>query len=284
MEQTPVTNPDGTATRPARPRFRWPMRVFLSLVLFDMVFHSLGALTDYRRWSPDLGLRRNPLRLPTGEELGQLERQATPDDPDPATDRVMATLDSVWDFFKPWPSAANRRRIAGWQDGTRFAFCWLMSRLEFGEHLAGIRQQWTMFSPTVRTQRVRPRARLEFADGSTRQVRLDTSDPEDLTRYSHWLVDRVNNYEVEVGADEREACLGLCNLLAHRHRTSARGRPLARIYLFPVRYYLPAPGVDAAAFLRRQSGPPADQVGPPFFVAEVKTGPDGSVSVRPGKL
>ena len=49
----------------ARPRFGWPLRIFLALLVFDIVFHSLAAIFPYRDWLERKELRRFPKRLPT---------------------------------------------------------------------------------------------------------------------------------------------------------------------------------------------------------------------------
>jgi hypothetical protein len=194
--------------------FSWPMRIFLSLVVLDMVFGSLVAMDDTE---------------------------------------------------EPWiPGGITR----------------LVRR---GEHVLGFHQGWTMFSPSVDDTQTKSRARLVFADGSWREVRFDTSDPPDLTHYTHWWVDRINNYELDVKENDPKACLGYCNLLAHRHRCNDRGRPLVWIELFQVEYRLPGPDVDAETFLQQQSGPPPQQqVRRPFYRARVTFLPDGTVSVKKG--
>jgi hypothetical protein len=295
MPEPPVNNPAHPAAPSPPPRFSWPMRIFLSVIIFDMVFHSLAVLTPYMQWCKELEMTRYPYRLPTADEMHRLAEKQSPNNPDPVGDRVLDSLDSVWDFFKPWPSESARRKVRDWPARARYALCWLTTRLEFCEHLAGIHQEWVMFSPSVANEKRKARASLEFADRSHQEVRFDSSDPADLTHYSHWFVDRINNYEVEVcqadkittkdpSAADPEACLGYCNLLAHRHRRNGRGKPLVRIFLHKVTYQLPEPGVDARAFLEKQSGPPENQrERKPFFVADVKTRPDGTLYVKQRK-
>jgi hypothetical protein len=261
------------------------MRLFLGFILFDMVYHSLAVLSPYPAWCAELGVARFPRRLPTAAEMDESAGRARPGKTEPVADRVFASLDSVWDFFRPWPGRATRRKLRDWPSRGEYLVCWLTSRLDFCEHLAGISQEWVMFSPSVVTEKTRARARLVFADGSTREVRLPTSDPEDPSDYSRWFVDRVNNAEVDVSSDDPEMCLGYCNYVAHRHPVNERGKRLVRIYLFPVTYELPGPDVeDPRAFLHRQKGPPAGQRGKDYFAADVRTRPDGSVAVRRGKL
>src|SRR5262249_9422849 len=160
-----------------------------------------------------------------------------------------------------------RARIAEgdvWECGGKFALCWLNTRLDFLECLAGIDQEWPMFSPNVSRGRRIARARLVFADGGEQIVR-QTADPEDLTRYAHWNQEKVLDYELHVNDDQEDATFGWCNLLAHRHPHNEQGSPLARILVFLVRYEYPPPDVDARAFLRAQTGPPPDQVAAPYY-------------------
>ena len=71
-----------TTTAPAPlPRFRWPMRIFLSVVLFDMVFRCFAILYPWDDWASDLKMTSLPRRLPTPAERATLARNATPDDP-----------------------------------------------------------------------------------------------------------------------------------------------------------------------------------------------------------
>jgi hypothetical protein len=255
------------------------MRIFLFLILFDMIFHSLAVLTPYKEWCKELRVDTFPERLPTLMEMEDLAGKATPKNPAPAAERVMKSLNSVWDFCRPWPDVDSRPKIQDWPDRGKYLICWLTTRLEFCEHLAGINQEWVMFSPNVAQQKTKPRAWLHFADGSTRQVWQDCADPPDLTRYGHWFVDRINNYEVDVTPNDPEACLGFCNLLANRHRTNEQGQRLMRIELKQVTYQLPGPGMDAKAFLREQTRSPAKVERKAFFIADMKTHSDGSVSV-----
>jgi hypothetical protein len=255
------------------------MRLFLSVLVFDIVFQSFAAALHITDWRERLKVKRYPLRLPTWDEIDQLKEDESPANPHPVADRLLDTFDAAWDFFKPWPDRKSRRRLDDWEDCTRYSVCWLSTRLQFCEHLLGFQQGWPMFSPTVNHDKTKPRARLIYADGSRRVVRLEASDPPDLTHYSRWFVDRVNNYEMDVEKTDTLGCLGFCNLLAHRHRTRG-GQPLVRIEIFLVRYYFPEPDQDAATVFREQSGPPRRQWRRPFLRVEVKTHPDGSLDVK----
>lgn len=255
--------PDATSP----PRFRWPMRLLLFLLVFDMIVRGFGVLLPIRAWREELDLDRQPRRLPTrAEARALLAKDATPY-AESLTEDVLRSLDSVWNFCKPWPERDVRARIAEadpWRRGGTFVLCWLNTRLEFLENLAGIDQEWPMFSPSVSKWRWIARARLVFADGSQQTVR-QTADPADLTRYAHWNQEKVLDYELHVANDDETATFGWCNLLAHRHPRSGRGDALARIEVFMVKYDFPPPDADARAFLRAQTGPPADQVRPPYY-------------------
>src|SRR6516165_537289 len=111
-QTTPTHPPQGNAP----PRFSWPLRLFLSFLIFDMVFHSLASLTPYRDWlKHDFNLDRLPKRLPTLEEIGELEDKVGADDPTPVGDRVLASFDSVWEFMKPWPDRHTRKKLTTWE-------------------------------------------------------------------------------------------------------------------------------------------------------------------------
>jgi hypothetical protein len=248
------------------------MRLFLGVLLFDMTYRSLTVFLPWSAWCRELDLRGMPVRLPTRAEVAELSAKASPERPHPVRDEVLDSLDSVWTFFKPWPGPATRARLHSGGDWGKYALCWLNTRLEFVENVAGINEEWPMFSPNVsRRQRV-TRARLLYADGSER-VRRNHGDPEDLTRYSHWFEEKVLDHELKVRASRgnEDEAFGYCNLLAHRYRLNAEGSPLRKIRLFAVAYNLPPPDVDARAFLAAQSGDalPADQKGPDFYEYDV---------------
>jgi hypothetical protein len=248
------------------------MRLFLSLVVFDMVFHSTASLSDYGKWSRELGMRKYPQPLPTYAEMEELAGQEGPGNPHPVLDQVMESADSVWEFFKPWPSAATSKKITTWEDGGKFALCWLTTRLGFVENLLGLQQHWAMFSPNVVEATSLVRSRLEYADGSCRLVRL-SADPEDLTHYGHWFKEKVLEYETALHKrDEGEARLGYCNLLAHRYPLNARKSPLVKISLIKVRINYPPPDEkDKEGVLRAQNHLANWEKKAPFFVYDVKT-------------
>lgn len=272
-----MTEPSPKPARP-RPRFRCGMRLLLSLLVFDMVFRSLGVLLPHEQWREEIRIETLPQRPPTLREMDELAAKATEADPCPVTDRWMESADSAWDFLKPWPSAAVRATLAerlrcgecGWELGGKFAFCWLITRLGFVENLAGVNQDWQMFSPNVSKGKDLIRWRLEFADGSHEIHRIG-SDPADLTRYSHWWEEKIILAETSPRR-WTDARYGYANYLRHLRPANDAGSPLARIVMFEVRYEYPGPDVDdPAEFLRRQSGPPADQIRPDVWEFDVAT-------------
>jgi hypothetical protein len=245
------------------------MRLFLCLVLFDIVFRSLSVLLPCKEWHRQLGVSRFPHRLPTRREMAELAAKRGPDDSHPVFDRVMASADDVWGYFQPWPGPETRPQVRSWADSGKWVVCWLNSRLEFVENLAGINEYWPMFSPTVRTTRWMTRGRLVYEDGSERVVH-NHGDPADLTRFSHWNEEKILQHELKVDEDREDECRGYCNLLAHRYPASEDGKSLRKIFLYQVRYRLSPPGEDAAAFYLEQmqltrEKPRGEQVYPDFY-------------------
>lgn len=268
-----MTDPPAAATAPPYPmRFGWGMRLFLTLLLFDMTFRSLSVLWPTADWGEQLGMRLMPVPLPTRAEIAQRTDMEDLEYRHSVREDVFRSLDSVWEFGKPWPEPAVRERIASGRDAGRWALCWLTSRLELAENVLGFNEEWPMFSPSVSRGKRLTRARLVYADGSERIVR-GLCDPEDLTRYAHWFQEKRLDHELKVGVGRERTndSFGYCNLLRHRYPTSDSGAELVRIYLFAVRYDFPPPDVDARAWLKAQTGPPASQVYPDFYRYDVKT-------------
>jgi hypothetical protein len=245
------------------------MRLFLALMLFDMVFHSLSVILPWPDWIDDLGMREMPVRLDTYAEREQKLEGWDGTGTHPAVEDALSCADSIWEFIKPWPGPAARPRIRNWRDGGKFVVCWLNSRLSFVEALVGIDEQWPMFAPFVRDYKDCVRADLIYADGSVVEVR-QVQEPADPTHYAHWFQEKVMNYEARLRKGGQERFLrGWCNMLAHRYGQNSAGAELVSIRLFSVRYIFPPPEADARAFWRAQQGPPADQVSPPFYLYDV---------------
>jgi hypothetical protein len=257
------------AVQPHPRRFSWPMRVFLSVLLFDIIFRSLSVLFPVSDWVSELEMDALPWRLPTRAEVNELAaREPAPGRPAPLGERFLESLDDVWLYLKPWPSAKTRARLDSWPQRGKFVYCWLCTRCEFLEALTGADEEWPMFSPNVSKGKSLVRSHLVYADGSSRVVRL-TADPEDLTRYAHWNRDKVLNYEGRVGTDADNRW-GYCNLLSHRYAVNDHGSPLHKIYLYRVHYTYPAPGEDAAAHLKKQMEGSAGQEPEPAWEYDVE--------------
>jgi hypothetical protein len=71
MSATPDTSPPSE-----RPRFRWPVRILIFLVLFHMFFRSTDVLYPWADWMYELKIERMPRKLPTREELANLCEKA----------------------------------------------------------------------------------------------------------------------------------------------------------------------------------------------------------------
>lgn len=268
-----MTEPATTATTspPYPTRFGWGMRLFLVVLLFDMTFRSFSVLWPTGEWGDELGMRLMPVPLPSRAEIVQRAEIKDLDYRYSIREDVCRSLDSVWEFFRPWPEPAVRQRIASRDDAVRWGLCWLTSRLEFVENVAGINEEWPMFSPSVSRAKWLTRARLVYADGSERIVR-GLCDPADLTRYAHWFEEKRLDHELKVGIGHHHAndSFGYCNLLRHRYPSSDSGAALVRIFLFTVHYDYPPPDTDARAWLAAQTGPPEAQVYPDFYRFDVK--------------
>jgi hypothetical protein len=247
------------------------MRLFLFFILFNMIFRSMSVLYPWRDWARDLDMRRFPVRLSTRAEIAKLSERATPERPRPVFDDLMLSVDSLWDYAKPWPEAAVRAKMRGWGDLGKWSACWLCTRMEFFENLVGFDNEWPMFSPSVGKVRHVSRARLLYADGSERIVRT-RGDPEDLTRFSHWFKEKILDHELKVREGEARAdeSLGFCNMLSHRYAENESGSPLVTIRLFVVRFDLAPPGADYREWYARLSEEPT-RTYPDFYVYDVKT-------------
>jgi len=252
-------------------RFSWPMRIFLCLFLFDMVARSFIALTPYdEQWAEEVAMEDDlrPPPLPTPAELRQIRAGEHPGGCTSATASLAESFASLGPYFSPWPDERTRQKIDSPLQAGKYAVVWIGSRFWLIERILGVDQDWAMFSPNVGTGDTTARCRLVFADGSERYIRLIV-DPADLTNYSHGVSEKWLQTQGKVHHDA-DARRGFCNYLAHRHPTNDAGSPLLRIYISKVRYEYPDPyQVDTFEFLRRQSGPPEDQIEPPFYYYDV---------------
>jgi hypothetical protein len=243
------------------------MRLFLTLLLFDIVFRSFSVCFPWAEWGSELEIRLMPARLATRAELE--ERAARGEDAS-RLDDMEAAFASVARFFNPFPEQRTREKLTTNKARLKYTLTWLSSRWDLVENVLGYNEEWPMFSPNVSRVKHVARATLYYGDHSTCEVRIH-GDPEDLTRYSHWNEEKVLDHELKVKEERPDECFGYCNLLAHRYPRNDSGAALVKIRLRMVTYYLPKPEEDARARLAEQSGPPEDQQGDDFYEYDVKT-------------
>lgn len=261
-----MPQPTSATANSKRPRFGWPMRIFLTLIVGNMIFHSLANIVGYHAWRKQLSMPRYPTGLPAWREIEELKEKHA------LGERVLQSVRSMAAFASPWPDDKVRAKIDSWEAAGQYAVVWLGTRAGFCERLLGLGQNWTMFSPSVMRYKDVARARLLFADASTRDIRLqgDPADPACYTRLGSY---RVLSYEGELHKDDADSHWGYCNLLAHRHSVNEHGARLRSIYLYKFRYTYPDPNSDAASAWQRQAGPPGwDQSAPIFKFSVPKEG------------
>src|SRR5262245_17695368 len=90
-----------------KPRFIWPMRIFLFVFVFNMVFRNFSALVPWQSWVNELEMRDLPVRLPTQAEINHNAAE----DPAQISEDVMESLDSAWEFWRPWPGPRTRPHL-----------------------------------------------------------------------------------------------------------------------------------------------------------------------------
>ena len=73
---TPATDQPGTGAPPAVPRFSWPMRLLLGLLLIMIVVRNFTALAPCEKWRAELAMEHYPKALPSWDELQSLTRDA----------------------------------------------------------------------------------------------------------------------------------------------------------------------------------------------------------------
>src|SRR5215217_2552250 len=99
MSQATAPEPASTPP-PAEARFRWPMRLFLAVMLFEIVFRSLSVLVPWVHWGRELNVPRAPeVSLPTRARMAELRAGAAPGGPDPVAAEAARALRSLGDFF-----------------------------------------------------------------------------------------------------------------------------------------------------------------------------------------
>jgi hypothetical protein len=269
----PVAQPPAAPPSPARPlRFSWPMRVFLFVLLFDVIFRSFAVVLPWGDWIDELGMQRAPAHVLTRDKYIELRDQGG--------DKLRQELDesfaSVRDYFNPWPKAAVRAKLTSWDARGKYVVAWLASRLDIVENMCGINEEWPMFSPNVSKGKYVTRAVLQYADGTACLVRQN-SEPADLTRFTHWNVEKILDHETKVQwkPGRFDECWGWCNLLAHRYPRNEQGSTLVKILLYRVRIELPSPGQEPRSFYLKQMELIRDagygQASDTFFTFDAKT-------------
>lgn len=264
-------NSPKVAPAPApRPRFGWPMRLFLAYFLFDMLTRGIILLTPADDdWFDELAIERNPLALPSQAELRRCDAGEDPKFKS-KWQRCSASIKSGARYFVPLPESATREKIDSLADVGKYSLTWIGSRMGFVGRMVGVDQDWPMFSPNVTDDDTMGRLLLIYADGSQVEYYL-ICDPRDLTSYSHWFQEKHLQTEFKVHKDAA-ARLGFCRMLARREPRDKHGTALVRIQVFKVHYRYPSPYDNAYEFLEQQTGPPADQRDPPFWEYDVASG------------
>ena len=212
------------------------MRIFLFVLLFDIIFRSFTVIIPWEKWRAQLGMRALPRRLPTAAEARELSAAGE------LRPRLNESRESLQEFWMPWPQGETREQVTDASSTGKFAVVWMASRFDLIEELVGFNQEWPMFSPNVSQEKRVTRARLTYADGEQRIIRTH-GDPEDLTHYWRWNQEKILDHETKVRNDEDydDECFGYCNLLAHRYATNGAGSPLESIRLYRVKYEFAQP-------------------------------------------
>jgi hypothetical protein len=246
------------------------MRLFLAYFLFDMVTRGLILLTPADDdWFDELAMESNPLALPSRDELRQCASGENPDY-DSKWQRYVASFKSAGRYFVPVPEKETREKIISAADIGKYALTWLGSRETFIGRMVGVDQNWPMFSPNVGDDETMGRLLLIYEDGAQQEYRL-LCDPQDLTSYFRGFQQRHSRTEYVVHKDSA-ARLGFCHMLSRRQLENEHGAALVTIQVFRIHYRYPSPYEDAYEFLKQQTGPPDEQVEPPFWEYDVATG------------
>lgn len=274
MSSTPPS-PNSAAPVPVRPpRFSWPVRLLIFLVLFDMVVRATGVMYPWKDWLSEFKVERLPQRLPTPAELARLQQEAD-GSYGPVYRELRQSAASLPRFLNPVPSDETRALLTSTAAWCKYGLAWTVSRLGWCETVLNIDQEWAMFSPNVSRRKYPARVRLFFADGSETVVRLQI-DPPDYTSYWRGMLGKNLGPELHLDADDAsEACYGYCNWLTHVHPQNAQGSPLREIRLYQFDVHFPPPTADARAWLQEQMERTRDHRAPQarhaFFVYDAQT-------------
>ena len=241
-------DPSSVPARP--PRFSWPVRILLFLVLFHMFFRSTDVLYPWEDWLHELNLKRMPRGLPTRAELAKMLTEAEGSRA-PAWKEFKECAASLVRYWNPVPADKTKKELTSEMAWLKYGLAWTASRLQWCECILGYDQEWPMFSPNVGRRRYVTRARLQYDDGSEITIR-PRSEPEDLTSYSRWTQGKIIGIDRFVFSDHSMrsyACPGYCNFLAHRYARTANGSLLRSIVLYEVKFLFVPPDEDPHAFL-----------------------------------
>ncbi len=249
------------------------MRIFLTILLTDIIGHSILALFPTREWSKEFSFETYPLELPHPELRQRLRDKESDRAIGPLAERYFDTLDSFWAYWKPWPDEDVRKKIKGKWDVAKFGVVWTYYHMSFFENLVYAPQKWTMFSPNVGKWDVCVRARLIYEDGSHVTVRT-LAEPEDITHYESFRFATEKRLQYSTKLDRHgdiDARVGYCNLLAHRHAKNEAGSPLVKILLVEVRYDYPEPGEGSREDYEELNVPLGEETRAPFFEYDPRT-------------
>src|SRR5580765_7424204 len=97
-------NIDTSQPPPYPRRFSWPMRLFLTVFIFCLVFRCLHILFPMGDWSSRYAVDVYPPPLPA-----LMESKAS--FPHEVPDNDLFSAKAVWAYLNPWPSPESRKRI-----------------------------------------------------------------------------------------------------------------------------------------------------------------------------
>ena len=204
-----------------RTSFSWPLRVFLTLFVGNMLVGSFLSLTPAQdEWFDEFDMATAP-------------EASLADDPSRVAQAVLAYLDPTQATNGDQHAERKRRPLES-------SVTWLATRLEFFEGLAGIDQGWPMFSPDVATESEQPRFELLYADGEQRTVRVPT-DPRDPTKFFRLFAEKPLQLADSL-LDDVSVRRGYAAWLARTFAFSRGGAPVVEVVLRRVDYEFPAPG------------------------------------------
>jgi hypothetical protein len=242
------------------------------LLLAFLLFRTFAVLYPWRTWATKLDTRRFPATgFPSKGEQRKILENAEGDRA-ALRERWFEAFDSLWLYMRPWPGPNDRPQLTSRTAYLKWHLVYANSRLAWVENVIGFDQEWPMYSPSVGSETTIPRARLVYADDTQRIVRV-RADPEDLTCFFRTALYKSTEHELMVSNDENYAdeARAFCNLLARRHPTNEDGAEVVEVRLFSVTYVFTPPGEDPREWMKKQTGPPADQISPDYYSYDVRS-------------